>query len=316
MIRYLETFYRHRIVLITPVVLALAVSLGVALMQPKTYEATARLWTDGSPVTAQDTTPPQTADQLASVLDELLQTQSFSLAAANRGPLAGSLSSASKLAPGSPALNDLIVSTMHQAASVTSLGPHILAVNFDAAQPAVAAGTAQALVDQFIDDVLATARARSQGAIDFYQSEVTDQATQLKTADAAVVAYLSAHPQLRTAVAVPDPTLAELQRQDDLIRQRYDDLLGRLDQARLQLQAQQQPAIAGFRLIDKPEVPSHQKGFLTRIAYASAAGLAVGLLVFALALMSLTLSDSGARRVDDIQGALARRVVATIPRVR
>src|SRR4029077_19674934 len=50
MLRYLEVFYRHRLLLIAPIIIALLASVGFAVTRPRTYEATAQLWFD--PLTA------------------------------------------------------------------------------------------------------------------------------------------------------------------------------------------------------------------------------------------------------------------------
>ena len=46
MLRYLEVFYRHRLLLIAPIIIALLASVGFAVTRPRTYEATAQLWFD------------------------------------------------------------------------------------------------------------------------------------------------------------------------------------------------------------------------------------------------------------------------------
>src|ERR1700694_5045056 len=46
--RYLDTFARHRLLLLAPLLLALFASLGFVMAQPRTYESSARILIYGS----------------------------------------------------------------------------------------------------------------------------------------------------------------------------------------------------------------------------------------------------------------------------
>src|SRR5437868_1516217 len=109
MLRYLEVFYRHRLLLIAPVVIALVASVGFALTRPRTYEATAQLWFDpvATSQAAQLNGYISPADQATAELKELLKTRSFSASVGHRGPLAASMLSGATRSqgPGSALLN-------------------------------------------------------------------------------------------------------------------------------------------------------------------------------------------------------------------
>jgi uncharacterized protein involved in exopolysaccharide biosynthesis len=110
--KYLETFFRHRRLLVSCLIGALIVSGAFAMAQPRTYEASAQIWfqanwfqtsssigltnqannTSSSQATstaAQSTATP--ADVAKGVFNELLGSRSFCVAVGQRGPLANYL---------------------------------------------------------------------------------------------------------------------------------------------------------------------------------------------------------------------------------
>lgn len=338
MLRYLEIFYRHRLLLIAPVILALVASVGFALTRPRTYEATAQLWFD--PVTstqaAQANGYISPADQATAELKELLKTRSFSAGVGHRGPLAASmLAGASRspdllttvlnvirgvptLSPSSDAqvLDDVLADTVNRNTTVVSNGPEIIAINYDYTNPQVAAGTAQALVAQFSDELLGIRRSQAQASVDFYTAQLKDQQAEITADDAAVNQYLQTHPSQRQPGALVDTQLSALERTDDLARTHYQDLVQQLDASKLEIAATNQPGAAGFRVVDAPAVPYRPKGFVRLALLAAVGGLAAGLLLMLVTLLLLTALDTSVRRPKELPEELARRVVGSIPRLR
>lgn len=303
MVRYLETFFRHRLLLVAPVLAALLVSVGLTLTHPRMYQASARVWFDASTISGSTSWNPYTApaDAQAASLTELIQTRSFSRAVGQRGPLADYLARSnqaytdpiSKLvafftgsagAGGTPdqVLTDRVVAAISQNTVVTPIGPQILAVTFSAPSPTVAAGTAQAIVDEFFDETLTARRATAQAAVDFYQKQ------------------LAALPKVLAT--------------DTLGRQHYDDLAQKLDAAQLELAADNQPSASGFRLIDRAEIPDRPVGIRKALLLAGVEGLAIGLAVSTLLLLLLTWADHTIRRPDELRAILDHDPAGVIPR--
>ena len=338
MLRYLEVFYRYRLLLIAPVVIALIASVGFALTRPRTYEATAQLWFDPATLTqtAQLNGYVSPADQATAELKELLKTRSFSASVGHRGPLAASMLAGSNQSPdlvttilnlvrgvptlsassNSQVLNDVLADTINRDTTVMSNGPEIIAINFDYPNPLVAAGTAQALVGQFSDELLGIRRSQAQASVDFYTGQLQSQQTQVAAADAAVNKYLQAHPDQRSPGALEDTQLTALKRTDDLARTHYEDFVQKLDAAKLDIAAADQPGAAGFRVIDSPTVPYRPKGFVKLAALAAVGGLVAGLFLMLATLLLLTALDTSVRRPQELPEELAQRVVGSIPRLR
>ncbi len=338
MLRYLETYYRHRLLLMNPLILAVAVSLGLVLIQPRTYEASAKVWFD--PATTSSGAAPGTfitpADQGAAELKELLKTRSFCAKVGRRGPLASDLATTGSAVPdlGSriigvlrgtqglslanpDVLDDLLYATLSGKTRVEAGGPEIVGISFDYSKAEVAAGTVQAILDQMSDELVGNRRAEAQAAFDFYKQQVKAEADALAAADANVFQYLQGHPSQRAPGAVEDVALTSLRYTDDLARERYRDLLLKFDQAQVDAAAVSQPGAAGFRVIDSPIVPYRPKGFIKAAAFAAIGGLLAGLVLTLVALMALTAADTSARRWEDLDGSqLGRRVIGAIPRIR
>jgi uncharacterized protein involved in exopolysaccharide biosynthesis len=336
MIRYLETFYRHRLLLLAPVLLAVLFGVALVGVRQPMYESSAMIWLDGP---AMDTGVPANstltlADQQAGVISELLSTHAFTAKVAQRGglsdylqqtnPQGGWLSRLRSIVGGGSGwsvsvsgsdqngIGDAAYTVLNRNLKVAADGPQIVALSFDAPSAGVAQSTLRAVIDQFSDETLDVRRAQSQTVVDFFQQQVTDQAATLSAADARVAAYAAQHPKAGST----DLTLVALQRSDDLARQRYEGLLSELDQAKLDQAALNQAGGTGLRLIDPPNLPAARVGSTSTLVHAGIAGLAAGLLIMLFCLLALTAADNSLHRPEDVRSALGFRLVGTIPRLR
>lgn len=302
MVRYLETFFRNRLLLLAPVILALLATLGFAMSQPRMYQASAKLWFDGSvsPVDYLNASTPYTAPASLqqSVLLELLQTRTFAHQVGTAGPLAAYLAAtpdaysnrlspsvllAGLFPPSSPSseMDSVLVDTLSKHAAVSLVGPQVLNVTFDAPDPQVAASTTQALVDALFAQIKATQLVPAQAAVDFYRQQIAQQPT-------------------------PKPG-------DDAAKTLLANLQDKLDQAELHLAAVKLPGTGGYRVIDAPIIPMHPKSLRRQLAFAGGAGLAIGTSIALFLLLMLTWSDRTLRAPQDAQAMLGRKVVGTIP---
>jgi len=333
MVRYLETFFRYRLLLLAPVALILLVSGAVIVAQPVVYTASTRLWVD-KPVLGPDDSNPyiSPAAQQASSLQELTYTRYFTVRVARRGPLAGYLASQpvaprglswfkSKLLgrdtsarrPSPEEVDGMAYDIVSKNVAVYAVGPQIVQIDFLYGDARVASGTAQAVVDQFLDETLTSRKARSQVVSDFYAGQVKSAQDALAAADQAVNQYLAAHPELRAPNAVPDARLVQLQRADQQARDSVSSLQSKVDSAKLDHAALSAPGASGMRLLDPAGVPA-QPGVSIRLAVqALGAGLGLGVLVLVLGLLALTLADRTVRRPEEVEHALGLRLAGWVP---
>jgi hypothetical protein len=116
-----------------------------------------------------------------------------------------------------------------------------------------------------------------------------------------------------SSVPATDVTLMGLQRDDDALRKRSDDLTQKLNQAQLDLTVAQQSAPNGYRVVDQPLVPSKAISRAKPLLIAGVGGLAAGALLSLLVLVALTAADSSLRYPGEVEAALGLRLVGTIP---
>lgn len=338
MVRYLETFYRHRLLVIAPLVICALISLGFVTVQPGVFAATAKIWVDRPLLAA--TTPSniyQTpADEQAAVLEELIKTRSFCILAAARGTLPGDLQQensaaahepinrALSLLPGQTSrsatlnqerLDDLVFQTISHGTTVLASGPNIVAVTFQYGHAGVAAATARGIIDQYVDEVLGGQRSDAKAAVDFYAAQLKSARTDLAGADTKVLNYLDAHPEQRLPTAIPDASLSQLKLDDDQARQRYQTLQSKLDQAELSAAIAQETTPNGFRLIDAPLTPNAPVSRVKLYLQGGGAGLGAGLMLSVLCLIALTLLDTSIRSAQDVETNIRYRLVGVVPRI-
>jgi uncharacterized protein involved in exopolysaccharide biosynthesis len=296
-VRYAQTFSRHRILLSTPLALALLVAIWFIVGTPAAYEAKTTLWVD-NPVT-QDTSVNQSnpailppAAQAQSFLDELLTTRQFRVDVGHRGPLAKFLSGYDggwsptdllRRLRGSGSLDGRIMSALGSSnVSATVEGPQVLAVSLKAPSPTVAAGTLSALVDEFTRQRSQFDQSRLEARVAFYTGRVKAASDSLETSRAAVADYEKNSPQATAS----DPTLQHLTK---VVSDATVNLA-----AETKLENQAAAALGApssgdsFRVIDAPAAPSGGTSGVKRIILVLLAGLFVGVLVSALGLFALT----------------------------
>jgi uncharacterized protein involved in exopolysaccharide biosynthesis len=336
--RYLETLFRHRRPLTAIVVISLVASMAFVIAQPRTYEATGRMWFQTTNI-AGDTSPANTylapADVATNVFMELLNTRTFCIAVGKRGPLANYLSQPGHMpAPdpitaasgvvervrggasdsgGQQALDDAVQSVLQKRVRIVATGPQIVTVVFDFTDARVAANTLTALLDQFSDEVLTAQRVQNQQQLNFYDQQVTNQEKQVSDADAAVGRYLAQHPELRVPQPPPDATFSGLQEVANQAHQHYGQLLQQQDQARVQQSSLSQGNSSQFRVIDPPLLPHRSVSLLKTILFGAGGGLGIGLLVALLVLVIVVYTNQTISTPGEVQRALKLKVVGSIP---
>jgi uncharacterized protein involved in exopolysaccharide biosynthesis len=326
--RFLETLFRHRVLVVVPVVLAIAIALGYQAVQPHQYESVVSIWVDGSTPVNLAATPAstdqsvQSSDQEAAVLHELLSTRAFDVAVADRGPLAAYLASTPNNQAGLAAVpvigklfkntaasvDDRVASELPTSVSVVSAGPQVAVLTVDEPQAAVATGTAKALVDQLTAQIVANQTSSDRNAATYYQQQAAGAQADLQTAEKALTAYQADHPSV-PANGIGDVSATQLKLTVDLAQQRYETLLGQYQQAQLNLT--NVASLSGFRIIDAPSTATLVSS-RKRLVMAGIAGVLAGLTLAVIVLLVLTASDRTARRARDVERSLGLEVAASI----
>jgi capsular polysaccharide biosynthesis protein len=330
--RYLEAFFRHKLLLITPVVLALVIGVWYVSSQPVAYQSSATVWFDtplpnpsSVDITPQGATPAQGA-QL--VLQELLGTRQFLVKVGHEGPLGTYLAShhatkrgptalISKLAStvkggsGTTApIDNRIVSTLAPAFTATPVGPQVLRVTMTSWAAGAIPGTLTALISEYTNEVTSVRGSRDQASLAYYKTQLDDAQKNLASANSEVSDYQSSHPD---ATVLNDPTYDQLQRSAVVALNNYTTVEQQYTQAGLALSNAE--SAGSVRTLDAPLAPfaiSHRK----KAIFAGVAALLVGVLVSVLALTALVSMDKTARVEEDLDDVEGLEVVANIEHLR
>ena len=225
MTRYLEAFFRHKLLLITPIVLALIMGLWYVSSQPVAYQSSTTVWFDtplpnpsSVDVTTQGGTPAQSAQV---VLQELLGSRQFLLKVGHTGPLGtylathhatkgGPTTLVSKLVSavkggsgGAAPIDDRIVSTLAPAFTVAPTGPQVLRVTMTSWAAGAIPGTLTALIAEYTNEVTTVRGSRDQASLAYYKTQLDEARQTLASANTELSDYQRSHPD---ATFVNDPT--------------------------------------------------------------------------------------------------------------
>lgn len=337
MVRLLETFFRHRLLLLGPVVLVLVGAMGWVLIQPPTYSSSVRVWVEKQTLVPDPNENPYLtpAQEQAGVLTELIDTKYFDAKVGRRSPLFGAIKAASAHGSGGirthlmrlvglagPAgtltdsqVDDQVFGTILASTLVIPSGPEIMTVTYSAGDPQMATMVAQAIVDQYMDETLTNERTQADAAVAFYMSQVKQSQADMAVADKAVDDYLLANPSQRGANAVPDARMLQLRQDDDAAHQRTNSVLDKLDTARLNRVALDQSGTSGIRVLDKAELPTSPSSIKKVVIEAVGVGLVLAILIVVVGVLALTWLDSTIRGPQEVETILDLRPVGSVPRV-
>jgi uncharacterized protein involved in exopolysaccharide biosynthesis len=328
--RFLETLFRHRLVAILPILVGLLVAVGYQASQPKSYTSTGSLWIDATvPGNSTANTENQYVDPSTlqqSAIEELLTTRSFAVAVGDSGPLAAYLAAnpraeatglaavpvlSSLFSSSKGSIHDQVANDLPNMVSVDTGGPQVVNITVTAPSPSVAAGTAQAVINEYGSQTTAAQTSTDQVAVQYYEQQLGQAEQTLQQAQQQLSAFLVAHPTV-PATGDGNATATELAQAVALDTSSYQNVLSEYQSAELSLAnvASQK----GFQVLDAPTASSTPVSSSKKLLGTGLAGLVVGLLVSVLLITTLTAMDRTSRRAEDIRRALGLEVAATIGR--
>lgn len=295
---YVEMLFRHRILLVLPLV-GFLVGTGVAFAQPREYMAISSVWVDapvpeGSSVTSGGTTP--LSAQQSVQLTQYLSTRAFLTAVAENSPVSETFKQAG------PDDADKILAKLAESVSVTTPGPQLMTVSVTTKNAGEATATATALLAQFESFQTADMHRAIQSQADYDKSQLDSAAATLAAAENQLT-------QARRSGQADDPAAAgALER----AQKAYADASTAYDKSSRALAAGES---TGLRVLDKPDRAWPQARRKTLIIGAAGGTLAGGTLSL-LALLVLMARDKTLRDEQDAARALSLDVVGAVPLAR
>lgn len=290
---YLEMLFRHRRLVLAPVVIAFLLGTGLALVSPRKYQAQASLWADSS-ITAASTIgtsgsadgqdPPSTGQQ--ALFAELVGTRGFLLEVAQASPLAKTFTGISDQQV------DRKLTALRATIKSETAGPHILNISVSRPSAAQAEQLDTVLVAHFLTDQEDLLRRRA-------QTEITYLKQQLDAAQADVVAASKTGIQ---SGALADAVLQTAQQQRLEAQQNYE-------KAKAATAAIGNEGVLYVR--DKPD-NAVRLSRLKTLVLGAFGGLLAGLTIGLITLVVLMARQRSATTDSELEALLGLPVIGTI----
>ncbi|MFL6127510.1 MAG: hypothetical protein ACJ73E_00400 [Mycobacteriales bacterium] len=306
---YAETFFRHRVLLMAPVLIAFALAAFYGLSQPRKYAASAAVWTDRQipfdstiGTTGGGDSP---AGGQQALLSGLLASRTFLMAVAQHSPMAAEVR-------GSQQDVDSALWRLAGTVTVTTPGPQVLTIAVEELSPQRATGLAQAFVEEFIRTEQAKIRSRAETQVAYDKKQLDAAAKQVSDAQAAVTVYAQTHPD------TTGPASGSSGQTDP----GETSLVGALAVAQQHLSEAEKAYTAsnaalteaGRGSLELLDQPTHATPLSRRkiVLISGVGGLLAGGSISLLILLLLVTRDRAVREEADLEQGLGLQVVSTI----
>ena len=308
---YAETFFRHRLLLTAPVLIAFALAAFYGLSQPRKYAAAAAVWTDrqipfDSTIGTNGGGDSPSMGQSA-LLSGLLASRTFLMDVAKRSPMAAEVRDSPD--------TDSALWRLAGTVTVTTPGPQVLTIAVKEKTPERATGLAEAFVDEFIQTEQEKIRSRAQTQNDYDKKQLDAAALQVQKAQESLTVYEQNHPgsagsagSASDGPGKTDASETSLVGSLALAQQHYSEASKAYTASSAALT---EAGNGSLDLLDKPTnaTPlSRRKAVLISGIGGLLAGGSISLLI----LLLLVTRDRAVREEADIEKALGLQVVGTI----
>lgn len=301
---YIETFFRHRVLLMLPLVLGFLVGTVFAFIQPREFKAASSVWIDtpvpaGSSVGSGGNTPPSTGQSV--LLTQYLATRTFLTAVAENSPVS------EKFKQAGPDEADAILAKLAKSVSVSTPGPQLMTVSVTTKSASEATGTAEALLAQFERFQITDMHRQTQSQADYDKSQLDSAAAALKEAEHKLDKVRGS-----SSGRAKDPAAAAAVAAVELAQKAYADAATAYGKSSRALAASES---TGLRVLDKPDRawPQARK---TLLIMGAVGGMMAGATLSLLALLVLMARDKTVRDEQDAARALSLDVVGAVPLTR
>ena len=284
--RYSDTFFRHKIAILAPLIICMVAGLGLAAKSHKSFEASTTLWADSaSPAPSTVQNPDNygsAATSMQEVFNELLGTPPFlATVAKNLGLPAGTN-----------------LANLHKSVAVSAPGPQVLTITAKEASPQAAVDVTKAVSSAFVSTVGQIMGQRQQSTVSYDLAELTSAKSTLDAVEAQMAQY-----------GVGSPQYAQLDEQRDLAANAYTSFNTAYQQAKaLEGTASAAALVTPYG----PTSPAVSVASKKALIFAAGGGILAGILLMVTVLCVLVSSDRSVRRQTDIEDLLALPVIGSI----
>lgn len=292
--RYIESALRIKWRLLFTLLIVFALASGALFMAKQgIFTSEARIWVDRAiylptdPGTNIYTTP---ASVQAGIFDELLQTHQFTLSVAQRAGIP-----MNNVAAENAAVDDL-----QKHLFVNAVGAHLISVSYTAGKPTFVKPVVDAAIQLFKDETTSDAVNQAQQTLKLYEQERTTDEQQMNKSKDALSSYIQDHPSINPNGTTQDPTYVQLQQQYATDRDRYDQVVAKIDQLNLQVQGKVQLTDIVFRIVDNPTDAQPYQFTVKDLLRNSLLAFAVGLVTMIGLTLVATWTDRAVYTLNDL----------------
>jgi len=321
--KFLEAFFRHKLlVLLPPILIPLFVGPWALMTAPVYYESFAGGWVDRPTYLNYNdnfSIYSSASSQQSNKLIEVLRTRSFMIDVAKRTSLAPLV--------GNPKGEDRIATILGQGFTMIPNGDHLLVLHFRADNPRLAYESLNAIMDAFKENTATERVNQASLAISFYQSRLSAAQEELKKTSTSVRQYVAANPNLRSInpdraaagdivlpTSVTDPQLGEMMASLQTQQKQVEALRANLDSAQFDASAGLEGQELGFQIIDPPQLATAPTRALRNRLVYPVAGMVVGLGLSLVLLVLLVAGDRTVRSEVDLPNGA--RVLGAVPHLK
>jgi hypothetical protein len=319
MYRTLEVIFRQPLRLLVLIVVGPVLAVGIALLLPRTYQATASLWAlqrysvigATGPESDMNSTPAQTQ---AAALDELLQSRTFALQIANATNLPATLDAATRADPARS--DDALFQEISTKVLATAQGYNVYTIAYTNRSASLAQSVVQQTISLFTTQSQQLAVTEGQRLLSVYQAQLPGAEQAATAAAAAVHQYIQAHPQeVATNTLANDSQYALLAAEAQQASSNLINLRSQIAAIQLQISSQTIGNNALFLVNDPPQLPTRAMSRAKLLIEAGVVGLILALLAVALCVIVQVRRDRALYTTREIHVATNLPVVLQVPRL-
>jgi hypothetical protein len=302
--RYLDTFFRHWVIALIPVLVLPMAGVGLALKNRGNTVASTNVWVNQVSTKQLGYSDPLAtpATNTAAALTQLLQTESFDVLVAHGSPLYW------QTVAFKPNRNALVVTDLSKNVVIVPKGPDLVNISYSSKQPSTGIELLAAILKQAPRQFAQLNQHQAATTIAFYTRRRKLGQALLTRSTKALGSYMKKHRLHASEMAAQslfDPAFATLY-------QTVQSAQVDIDNAEQQIsQATSQSAGTTFQVYDPPnsvQASLSKKSLVLDLVI----GLAVGLLISGAFVVGATASDHSLRTVQDVPDLVGLPVLGSV----
>ena len=315
LLRFMESYFRHRWLYLLPLVLALAAGAAFIFSEPVSYVATGRLYVEKDSLLAALTSSNSggslwvtAAQATTNEINELIGSRAFTRSVIQKTDLEQNMAD-------SPEVVDRTFTYFRDALSVQPRGDKLIEISVTSEDPKLAQQMVLAVMEAYVQWKMNNDFQESTAAQSFFQAQIQPYKDAVDAARGELIDYLNANPQPIRGDRSPE-ALMEIARLETTVKNAEDRLTAAQaneESARLAQVKSESVTRQTYLVIDQPQMPTQTATSIKKVLQNLAIFLAVGLFLMFAGIAAGALLDRSLRFTVDVRYGLSLPVLAMVP---